>query len=254
MGIALRHLALAGVAAVACPARADDSAPPSGWFASGDFAAGALLKAQVAGGWGEPQTSWIGGEAFAVTTTEFGAVYAGARAHLSFLDATLGARDTASYDRNDLPVAARYTSLDGSGKPVRYVSIDASLIGYAPVPHGYAMLWADLIIPIGLGSRRVFEEYERVVVGHGATTAARVAYLVSLADARLLVGPVGEGVWMGGRDATSWRIGGAVFWKITPRWSVEAILTTPVAGTDDLGAWDGLWGTAGVHYRWIARR
>jgi hypothetical protein len=86
------------------------------------------------------------------------------------------------------------------------------------------MVWADLILPIGLGGRRIYEEYERVVVGRGATTAARVAYLIALADARVLVGPVGEGVWMGGRDASTWRIGGAVFWKLSPRWSVEAIL------------------------------
>ena len=243
---------LAALALLAGPAGAD--APTAGWFASGDLAAGALLKAEVAGGWGSPHTSWVGGEAFAITTTEFGALYAGARAHLPFLDATLGARDTASYDRNVLPTAARYTSLDSSGEPVRYVSIDASLIGYAPVPHGYAMVWGDLVIPLGLADRRVFEEYERVVVGHGATIAARVAYLLSLANARVLVGPVGEGVWMGGRDASAWRVGGAVFWKLSPRWSVEAILTTPVAGTDALGAWDGLWGTAGVHYRWAVAR
>jgi hypothetical protein len=246
----VRKLAFAALAVIASPAAADT--PTSDWFASGDLAAGALIKAEVAGGWSRPQTSWVGGEAFAVTTTEFGALYAGAHAHLAFLDATIGARDTASYDRNVLPVADRYRSLDSTGEPVRYVSVDASLIGYAPVPRGYAMVWGDLIIPIGLGGRRVFEEYERVVVGRGATTAARVAYLVTLADARVLVGPVGEGVWMGGRDASAWRIGGAVFWKLSPRWSLEAILTTPVAGTDDLGAWDGLWGTAAVHYRWAA--
>jgi hypothetical protein len=249
-----KHLALAALALVARSADADPDPPTAGWFASGDLAAGALIKTEVAAGWGRPDSSWVGGEAYAITTTEFGALYAGARAHLAFLDATVGARDTASYDRNVLPVAARYSSLDGNGEPVRYVSVDASLIGYAPVPRGYALVWADLILPIGLGGRRIFEEYERVVVGRGATTAARVAYLVAVADARVLVGPVGEGVWMGGRDASAWRIGGAVFWKLSPRWSVEAILTTPIAATDDLGAWDGLWGTAAVHYRWAAPR
>jgi hypothetical protein len=244
----VRKLAIAALALMAGRAHADE--PTTNAFVSGDLAAGALVKAEVAGGWGQPQASWVGGEAFAVSTTEFGAVYAGAHAHLPFLDATVGVRDTASYGRAMLPVADRYSSLEGTGDQASYVSVDASLIGYAPVPRGYAMLWADLIVPTGLGSRRVFEEYERVVVGRGETVAVRVAYLFSLSDARVTVGPVGEGVWMGGRDASAWRVGGAVFWKLSPRWSVKVMLTTPVAGTDDLGAWDGLWGTAGVHFRW----
>ena len=63
-----------------------------------------------------------------------------------------------------------------------------------------------------------------------------------------------EGVWHGGRNATTWRLGGAAYWTFNARWSLLVALTTPVAGTDELGAWDGLWGTAGVRYRWSVQR
>ncbi len=231
--------------------------PPSGepdrpgLFVSGELVAGGVVKAQLAAGWGQPHVVWAGAEVFALTTTEFGAMYGGLRGHLRFLDATLGVRETAAYQHGLLPVQARYDSTDAPGPAARYASIDASAVAYGPVPRGYVMAWVDLVVPLGIPkAQRLFEEYERVVVGPGATIAARLAYLAAFADDTVLVGPMGEGVRMGGRDASCWRIGGAVFWTIRPRWSLYTVLTTPVAGRDDLGAWEGLWGTVGVRYQW----
>ena len=241
------------VIAAASPrgASADDRAP----FVSGELVAGAVVKAQAAAGWGQPHTEWIGGEAFALSTTEFAALYGGVRGRLRFADVTLGVRETFSYDHPTLPVMDSYASTDGDRSAARYTSIDASLTGYAPVPFGYAMVWTDVVYVLGLSStERVFEEYERVVVGAGATVAARIAYLAALRDDAVLVGPMVEGVWHGGRDARTWRLGGAAYWTFNARWSLLVALTTPVAGTDDLGAWDSLWGTAGVRYRWSLPR
>lgn len=248
-------LATSGQSVARADNTAGDTDEAADLFVSGELVAGALVKAQLAAGWGRPHRAWLGGEVLALSTTEFGAMYGGLRANLGFLDATLGLRATAAYDHSPLPVQDRYTDTLASGPAARYASLDASVLGYAPAPRGYAMLWTDLVVPIGLASsERVFEEYQRVVVGSGPTIAARLAYLAALHGNAVLVGPMAEGVWIGGRDATCWRMGGAAFWTISQRWSIYAVLTTPVAGTDDLDAWDSLWGTAGVRYRWAIPR
>jgi hypothetical protein len=252
------------IAIVACALAAARAAhadpPPSPWadapahsFVSGEVEGGGLVKAEVAAGFGRPHTSWLGAEVMALSTTEFAAAYGGLRAHLPFVDVTVGGRGTASYARPRLAVMDAYRSTDGPGGGARYATIDAAVVGFAPVPRGYAMLWIDLVHPLGVGAdERIYEEYERAVVGRGTTVAVRLGYLASFADDRVQAGPVGERLWMGGRDAAEWRVGGAVFWQIGARWDLEAALTAPVSGPDALGAWDGLWGTGVVRYVWAS--
>jgi hypothetical protein len=251
-----RALLIAAVlASTTSRARADEptgwKADPPRWFVAGELDGGALLEAAAAAGFGQPYWAWLGAEARAITTAEFGALYAGLRGKLPFVDATVGVRWTASYDHPRLPIADTYDQVGGPGDAARYLSLDASVVGYAPVPRGYAMLWIDLVRPLGQAAdTRLFEEYERVVIGPGSTIAARLAYLAAFDDNHLLLGPALEHVWIGGRDAASWRLGGALSYEGSPRWGLDVILTVPVAGRDRLGWWDGLWGSGAVHYRW----
>jgi hypothetical protein len=249
-------IGLAADGAVADPGATVDpawSVGPPRWFVAAEGNVGAVVNGHLEVGYGQPHGTWVGAEALALSTVDFGAAYAGVRGKLPFLDLTAGLRRSRSYDHPFLPVQDRYAAIDGSpGAGV--VSLDLSATAYAPVPLGYAMLWVDVIRPLGLGpDRRYFEEYERAVVGVGTTVAARLTWFAALAHDRVLVGPTVEHLWLGGRDVGLWRIGAAVSYTISPRWQVNAILTSPVAGRDDLGWFDALWGTATVSYRWATR-
>jgi hypothetical protein len=258
MRVAVWSVVVAVVVAALAPA-APAAAEPPAWkdgarrtFVAGELAGGLVAKAQVMVGRGRPHWSWVGAEALALSTVEFGALYAGARARLPFLDVTLGARRTRSYVHPRLAAMPAHATIDGDGA-ARVTSLDASALAYAPAPAGYLMLWGDLVRPLGIdGGEHVFEEMQRAVVGDGLTLAVRASYLVALDHGRLLVGPMGEHVRLGGRGAGVWRVGVAGFWDLTPRWQAALVLTAPVSGPDELGFIDGMWGTGVMRFRWAS--
>ncbi len=214
---------------------------------------GAIARAQLHVGYGKPFWNWVGAEVHALTTTEFGALYVGVRASSPVLEVSAGMRFDATYRRGRLPMRDRYTDddLEASNAPSRYRALDLDLYGVLPV--------GRLLMPIEVAATYLprggprYEEFFRVVVTGSWVVAVRAAPLVVLDTRRRhRLGVLFEWLRDVGRAASTFRLGPAYQFAITPLVDVYLVGTLAPASPDGLSAWNDLYGTASIRYRWAS--
>lgn len=214
---------------------------------------GAIARTQLHVGYGKPFWSWVGAEVHALTTSEFGALYAGVRASSPVLEISAGLRFDATYRRGRLPTRDRYTDtdLEASNAPSRYRALDLDLYGVVPA--------GRLLMPIEIAATYLprgaprYEEFHRVVVTGAWVIAVRVAPLVVVdARRRHRLGVLVEWLRDVGRAASTVRLGPAYQFAITPLVDVYLVGTLAAMSPDGLSAWNDLYGTASIRYRWAS--
>lgn len=206
-------------------------------------------------GYGRPHWEWFGVEAYALTTNSFGAVYAGTRASLPFLDFTIGVRDTLSYRRSFLPQRASYVADDvdaAHGPRARYLSLDVELTGVVPLLGGY-VLWGFVSTTILDAPKDVlvFDESLRVVMRQPAAIDFRFGYIHAIGrEGPLKLGVLSETIALPHRDGPVERIGPLGTLSLTDHTEVVAVFTVAVWSPDALGILHSPYGFLGLRYRW----
>jgi hypothetical protein len=254
----VRALAVALLVLAAPAARAGEDPAPTGWaagaprpFLAGRLDLGLHAGAVAAAGYGKPHWAWAGAQGSALVSTRFAAVEGGLRAVLPFLDLTVLARRTRSFDKPLLAPLARHREAELSGGAAHVTAIDASLSGVLPAPGGLALWEVALVRPLGLAAdRHVFEETWKAIVGPRGARALRAGFLAGpWRGGALRLGPFGEGVTLVGRDvATLWRAGGVLAWSLGPHLTLVGLATLPVSGPDRLDPTTAAYGTLAL--RW----
>jgi hypothetical protein len=254
----VRALAIALLLLAAPGARAAEEPTPSGWAAGAPrpFLAARLELGLHAGalgtaGFGKPHWAWVGAQGGALVSTRFAAVEGGVRATLPFLDLTVLARRTRSFDKPLLASLPRHHEAELAGGAARLTVIDASLSGVLPAPGGLALWEVALLRPLGLAAdRHAFEEAWKIIVGPRGARALRAGFLAGpWRGGRLRVGPFGEAVVLAGREvATLWRTGGVLAWNLGPHLTLVGLGTLPVSGPDRLDPATAAYGTLALRY------
>ncbi|MEO7095680.1 MAG: hypothetical protein ABI175_20650, partial [Polyangiales bacterium] len=212
-------------------------------------------KAQLAVGYGKPHWIWIGAEAFAITTYEFAAFYAGIRAYLPFVDVALGVRDNYSYKFGFLEQREHHDSAEvkgTSGTHARYLAWEACLSGGLPVPGGYA-LWEGTvdIVTDTPPNVHLYEESIRAIMQPPKIIMARLGYLLAFGRNDFIkVGVLGEGIFLPGRDAHVLRIGPVANVNLTDHLEALGVVTFAVKSPDSLDTVLGGWAILGLRYKW----
>lgn len=222
-------------------------------FVSSQLGGGAVYaKPQIALGYGKPFWSWVGVEAYALTTNSFAAGYAGVRGSLPFASVALGVRESYSYLRSFLPVRDRYgvDDLARVGPRAHYFNLEAEAFIAVPVPGGYAafnpLIYAVTDAPRG---RYLYEESVRAIIRPPCVWAARTAYLLSLGrDEQVKLGPLFEVVGLPGRGATILRAGPIWSASFTDHFEFIGTFSMVLSSPDSLGIWHGPFGLVGVRY------
>ncbi len=215
--------------------------------------AGFLARAQVHVGYGRPFWLWAGVEAHAFTTSEFGAFYVGARASSPVLELTVGARFDVAYRRGPLTPAARYDDGDlaSSQAPSRYRAIDVDL--YGVVPLGRVLVGLEFAVTHLPDAAPRYDEWHRVIITGRTLFATRVAPLVALdARRRHRLGMLGEWIRDRGREASTFRVGPAYQFAISPKVDLYIVGSLAPVSPDRLSAWNDLYGTGSIRYRWAS--
>lgn len=214
---------------------------------------GALARVQVHVGYGRPYWMWVGIEAHALSTSEFGALYIGARASSPVLEVSAGFRFDEAYRRGPLPRQARYTDGDlaSSSAPSRYRAVDLDL--YGVIPAGRLLLPLEVALSYLPAPGVRYEEWYRIVATSHWVLAVRAAPLL-VADNRRRhrVGVLAEWLRDLGRAVSTYRIGAVYQFAITPIVDLYIVGSLPISSPDGLSVWNDLYGTASVRYRWAS--
>lgn len=223
---------------------------PTRLFLAGTADLGVSARAKMIIGYGKPHWAWVGVEYEAVTTTEVGANIVRARIALLIADLAVGYRRTWSYRRGFMTREDSYTDDDLTvGPNARYHSLDAWLWGIIPIGRGFVDWELEAVRTYGVPAQSdVYEEWLRAPVRPGLAAATRLAYAHTFIDGKLAIGAMGEYVWLGGRG-NLFRVGPMVLYGFTPHWEINTLLTMVVDSPDELGFYNGLWGTLRVRYR-----
>jgi hypothetical protein len=224
-------------------------------FVSGRFDGSVnFAKVQVAAGYGKPHWIWVGIEAFAITTTEFGGGFVGARASTPVLDISYGVRDNRSYLHGYLVPAGRHTASEVREETLpkqRYLVSELEISGVIPALGGYA-IWdvdAERILDAPQGVE-VYEESLRVITRKWAI-GTRVGFVYPFGrDGVLKAGLLAEYVITPDRPSNVARLGPAMVLSITDHTEMVGALTLPISSPDSLGPVVGSWGVLGLRYKW----
>lgn len=219
-------------------------------FIAGLADAGGLLRTRWMLGYGKPHWTWAGVETEAVTTTEMGFTTVRARVALLIVDVAVAYRKTWSYRRSLVDREPPYHDADlKGGAKTEYHSLDLWLWGLIPIGKGYFDWELEAVHLIGVPRGvDLYEEWLRVVVRPSWAIAGRLGYVQTFRKGRLGIGALSEWIWPGAR-ASTYRVGPLVSYAFNAKWDVALLLTTPVKSPDDLGFYNGLWGTLRARYR-----
>ncbi len=212
-------------------------------------------KTLVALGYGKPHWMWAGVEAFPILTSDFEALYAGARASLPFFDVAFGWRQNRSFTHGPLTPSTHYSSSDvdaSSGARSRYLAWELEVSGLAPVLHGFAVFAVnvDKVLDAPPGTF-LYEESTRVVISPPWVISTRLGWVYSFGESGTLkAGAVGELVVVPGRPSNVVRVGPAFVYTLTEHLELLGFLAVAVKSPDDLGLVLGAFGTGGLRYKW----
>lgn len=215
-------------------------------------------KVQAAVGYGIPHWIWIGFEAFPITTTDFGALYAGVRASIPFLDVAFGYRENQAYRRTYLPARDHHdldevhAFQDQSGPRARYLTWELEVSGIAPLFGGYAIVAvnADKILD-GQPGMHVYEESARAIAALPWIIETRLGYVYPFGhDDFIKVGFLAEEVFLPGRPKNVIRVGPGGSITLTDHLELLGFVTVAVSSPDSLGFFLGAFGIGGLRYKW----
>lgn len=226
------------------------------WFLASKSDLGIFyVRPHLAAGYGLPHWFWAGVDVNAMSTIEFGQVYAGVRASSPLLDVTFGVRDSFAYLRPLLVPAASYNYDEvahAPGPKARYWAWEAEAIAVVPLP--YSGLLIDYVAVRTLdvpGDRYVYDESYRAIVGKPFFQVLRLAPVARLlAESALKVGVLTEYLFSTGRDKPVFRVGPVAALQLTDHLEALATLSMAVYSPDSLGLAMGAYGLAGLRYRW----
>jgi len=216
-------------------------------------------KGTVSTGYGLPHWIWIGPEVFAISTTEFGAIYGGVRASSPILDIAFGYRNNYSYRRTFFAPRDTYTKhdVDEEGRPnARYLTWELELSGLVPLFGGYAIWAADLDkILDAPPDVAVYEESNRVIVDTPWLLGLRAGYLYPITgnggNGGIKLGAVVDYVIQPNRmGKNTIRVGPIGLITLTDHLEILGLATFTVASPDDLGFFLGTWAVACFRYKW----
>lgn len=229
------------------------------WFVAGEVWLGPALISTTMAGYGKPHWTWIGIEGYAMTTTEFGGGYAGLQANMAVVMLQAGVREFLSYDKSDIVPQKKHGKSDLKMSPgelrAQHWSFEVKLSGLIPASPFYAFLelvYSRMLDPPA--KNHVFDEFLRCVLGSPSSFSARLATALGLGrQDRLILGVVNEYVYLPERwRAHQYRLGPIGFFSLTDHVQLFVYLTFPIAGPDDLGAMQGMYGSLGVIYRFAS--
>jgi hypothetical protein len=211
-------------------------------------------KPYFSAGYGLPHWIWTGIDVNAITTTEFGQVYVGARGATPLFDLAFGFRDTYAYWKPFLEPRASFVAddLDVAGPNARYWAWEGEAVATIPLPHSALVL--DYIA-VGMldkpPGRYVYDESYRAIVASNFFQVFRLAAVARLLrEDALKVGVLGELVTTTGRGKPVFRLGPAGALQLTDHLELLGTLTLCVSSPDSLGLKLGAYGVAGFRYRW----
>lgn len=220
------------------------------WFLSGDVSLGFTQSLRTTVGYGQPFWRFIGIDAQALSSLEFGAVAIGPRIDALFINGLLDVRSTWSYSRRQPLPAESYATFDGATGPLaRYMALEGALWSYLPL--GPTLAYAELnglcVWGKGVPTSAVFEEYYRATLNANTALFARAMWSMRLLRESLRFGPASDLVLTPGRTPVV-RVGGFVAQQFTPHLALTVLLTLPVATPDELPVFTQSWGIARVTY------
>lgn len=234
-----------------------DALPSAHWseakarpFLAGIVDVGGLVRGKLMVGYGKPHWMWAGVEAEAVSTSELGLSSVRARIALLIADLAVAYRRTWAYRRGWLTREDSYSDADLLGEPkAAYHSLDTWLWGIIPVGDGYFDWELEAIrvygVPRGLD---VYEEWLRVPARPPWLVATRLGYAHTFLRGRLALGALGE--WIKPGERGSWyRAGPLASYAFSSHWDLSGLLTLEVQSPDQLGWFNGVWGTLRARYR-----
>jgi hypothetical protein len=190
------------------------------FFVAARAEAGLYAKPQISVGYGKPYWINASAEAYGISTTSFGAGYAGIRGSLPFLDLRIGARYTYSFYRSFLPPKESYVAEDVSrpaGPLARYPSLETELSGIFPAFAGYLFPVVTIYRIVDTpADMYVFDESLRGVLKPPWIIGLRLGYVKNFGhDDFIKAGVLSELVLLPGRTGSIVRLGPAALVTLT---------------------------------------
>jgi len=224
-------------------------------FVASRVEAGFYVKPQIAVGYGKPYWINTSAEVYGISTTSFGAGYAGIRGTLPFLDLRIGARYTYSYYRSFLLPKQSYVAEDvnqPAGPLARYSSLETELTGIFPAPLGYVFPVVTIYRIVDTPrDRYLYDESLRGVMKPPWIIGLRLGYVGNFGhDDFVKAGVLSELVVLPGRSDGIVRIGPVALVSLTNHLDALGTVTFVVSSPDSLRIWNGSFGVLGVIYRW----
>ena len=209
-------------------------------------------------GYGAPFWSFVGLDAYWMTTNSFTAPYLGWRASLPFLDAMIGARRTIPFNRRFLPKSDSHLGDDielreGDIRSA-YNAIDFEVAGYAPIAHGTLFLSVHPVWVDAPNDVQLYEEVLRAVIDPPFALGLRSGWLYGFGEQQALkVGGMLEYVALPGRPAGVWRSGPVVLMTFSKTLEGLFAFSVVLSSPDELGIFHGTYAFLGILHRFARR-
>lgn len=228
---------------------------PARWFVAGRNDLGILyVKPRIHLGYGQPHHIWGGIELNPNVSFDAAGGYGGLRFDHPWIEIRGGVRYVFSFEHILLPPRESYVQDDielSTGPRSVYWTLDGEVELDLPFGPGDMRIEVHGLRLLGVGDKYVFDERIDAVVAPPWALRVRAGYAVTVGE-RLptQIGPVGEGIWLPGRDEVVWRAGIITRMTLSHRLEIRGNFLLVVDSPDRLGLTGGEFAELSLRWRW----
>ncbi len=213
------------------------------------------LRSAVAAGYGRPHYMWAGLETQPQISGNFGALYFGIHAALSWLDVRSGLRLVRPLFRSQLPIKGHYDirDLERDRADIEpYNTFEFEAVPDIRLGPGFVVGAFTWMAVRGFSEDRyIYEENLRVIAARPLLLRERLGYLFDVKPlARARIGAAVEVIHIPGRDEQVIRAGLIGLWRLHEQVDVLAQLLPVVSSPDGLGLVGADFNQLGIRFRW----
>lgn len=239
-------------------ARSWGTLPARGFVATTVDIGFVYLRPRVSLGYGRPFTSWIGGDANPIASTNGLGAYTGGRLEIPHLDFRVGARFFSSFERTYLPRQPSYERIElqrSSGDPARPLTFEAELdLNFDVGPGRLLLRGSGSYVTNVPDDHDVFEETLHIIVAPPLVWRTRLAYTFTFGPRNQhSIGPALDLLDVPKRDdSMTLRFGPIVRMQLSRRVDVRGSFIVTLVSPDRIGLVGGDFTELGVRYRWAS--
>ena len=230
---------------------------PARWFVAGRNDLGVLyVKPRIHFGYGQPHHIWGGIEVNPTVSFDAAGGDGGLLFDHPWIEIRGGVRYEFSFEHVLLPPRESYVQDDielKTGPRSEYWTLDGEVELDLPFGPGDMRIEAHGLRILGIEDMYVFDERIDAVVAPPWALRVRAGFAVTVGEhLPTQVGPVGEGIWLPGRDEVVWRAGVITRMTLSHRLEVRGNFLLVVDSPDRLGLTGGEFAELSLRWRWAS--